>query len=315
MYDPIMNTWITKTSMITPVSGAGVVVFSDTIQIIGGYNCTNKKEVKSVQIYDPDLNSWTLGTPLPNGRSELGAVVLDGMIYAIGGNGDGDIYTNPTRNGVERYDPSSDSWETQPDLPEPRAAMATTVRDGMIYVVGGSDNWDTNNVVDTTFVFDPSTGIWSSSTPMPTARRACEAAVVGDKIYVLGGIGESGAGFANEGYGFEPVTTTITITSDDPDPSQVNQLFTVDYSVTSTEGIPSGVVATTIDNSDQQCVLPIVDGKGSCELSLDAAGDYTIITQYSSDEIYLPSSDSESHIVIKPPEPIQPKLYLPIITN
>lgn len=305
MYDPMMDTWITKTSMITPVSGAGVVVLSDTIQIIGGYDYASNEEVSSVQIYDPEKDSWTLGTPLPTGRSELGAVVIEGMIYAIGGNVKGDIYSNPTSNIVEMYDPSLDKWITQPVLPEPRAAMATTVRDGKIFVNGGTDNWAIKNVVDTTFIYDPITAMWSESTPMPTARRSCEGAVVGDKLYVLAGVGEMGAGFANESYGFKPSTTNIT--SDDPDPSYINQLFTVSYSVTSTEGVPSGLVTITIDGNDAQCIAPIVDGAGSCELSLNAAGFYTITTSYSGDEFFVGSSDLEIHSVI------QPRAFLPLM--
>jgi hypothetical protein len=309
MYDPMLDTWSTKTSMLTPVSGAGVVVFSDTIHIIGGFNYASREEVSSVQIYDPDEDSWTLGTPMSYGRSELGAVVLDGMIYAIGGNGFGDIYTNPTTNFVERYDPSTDSWQTQPPLPEPRSFMATAVRGGKIYVIGGTDNSDTKNIVDTTFVYDPDTAMWSTSTVMPTARRSCEAAVVGDKIYVIGGVGEAGAGSANEAYGFEPISTTTTIISDDPDPSQENQLFTVSYSVSSTGGIPEGDVTTTINGSDEQCTAPLVDGGGSCEIILNTAGVYSITVSYSGIGLFSPSSDTENHLVI------QPRVLLPLIVR
>jgi N-acetylneuraminic acid mutarotase len=305
MYDPSMDTWITKTSIITPVSGAGVVVFSETIHIIGGYDYTNREEVKTVQIYDPVKDTWALGTPLPTGRSELGAVVLDGMIYAIGGNGKGDIYSNPTSNIVEMYDPSSDKWITQPVLPEPRAAMATVVRHGKIFVIGGTDNWAIKNVVDTTFIYDPVTAMWSESTPIPTARRSCEGDVVRDKIYVIGGVGEMGAGFSNEAYGFKPSVTNIT--SDDPDPSYISQLFMVSYSVTSTEGIPSGLVTTTIDGNDAQCIVPIVDGAGSCELNLNTAGIYTITARYSGDGFFVGSSDLESHLVI------EPRVFLPLM--
>ena len=309
MYDPILDTWITKTSMITPVSGAGVVVFSDTIQIIGGYNHTLLDSIKSVQIYNPGNDTWTQGTPLPSDRSGLSAVVLDGMIYAVGGNGSSENYPNPTTNIVEIYDPSSDSWKTGPALPEPRASMAVTVRDGKIFVIGGTDNWSTDNVVDTTFVYDPKTGLWSTITPMPTARRSCEAAVVGDFIYVIGGAGEDGAGFANEAYGDKPISTTTTITSDDPDPSQENQYFMVSYSVTSTEGIPSGIVTTTIGSGDENCILPLVDGIGSCEMTLNKPGVYTITARYSGDEFYAPSNGTENHLVIPP------KLFLPLIVK
>ena len=295
MYDPMMDTWITKTSMITPVSGAGVVVLSDTIHIIGGYNLTLNENVKSVQIYDPDDDSWTLGTPLPVGRNSLNAVVLDGMIYAIGGN-----VANSTTDLVEIYNPSSDSWVTGTALPEPRASMAAAVNDGKIFVIGGTDDSGTGDSLDTTYVYDPGIDSWSTSTPMPTARRTCEAAAVGDYIYVIGGAGEAGAGKANEAYRVTPITTTTTITSDDPDPSVENQMFTVSYAVTSSDGIPSGIVATMIEGSYEDCVEPLVNGVGSCEITLSSSGIYTITSRYIGDDLFIPSYDTESHIVIPP---------------
>ena len=48
MCDPKLNTWITLTSMITPVSGAGVTALNDNIHIFGGYDGSKNRD--SVQI-------------------------------------------------------------------------------------------------------------------------------------------------------------------------------------------------------------------------------------------------------------------------
>jgi len=295
-FDPAFNEWITMTSMITPVSGAGGVVISDSIYVIGGFDGITA--TAHVQIYDTISDTWSVGTPLPQSRSQLEAVILDGLIYAIGGNrADGD--SNPSTNIVEIFDPGLDSWIDGPPLPDSRASMVAVVRQGKIYVIGGTDNWASSNVVDTTFVYDPSSGAWTTGDPMPTARRAIQAAVISDTIYVIGGVGELGAGTANEAYAdFEILPSFTRISLDNPDPSQSFQQIVVNYAVTSTIGVPTGVVTVATNQNALQCSEPLVDGMGSCEIIFDTPGTYTITASYGGDIAFAPSSDSEGHHVV-----------------
>ena len=210
-YDPKMNTWITMTSMITPVSGAGVTVYDDDIYIIGGYDGSTAQ--KSVQIYDPDNDSWSLGTPMLGGRAELGAALLNGEVYVIGG-----IFTaggsSTTTNSVDIYDPVLDNWRSGTPLPEPRASFALAVKDNKIFAIGGTNNWGAgapSTATDTAFIFDPDQDSWSIGVPMPTARWANEAAVVVDRIHVIGGAGNPKAGLTNEAYGDFPVDFIVFI--------------------------------------------------------------------------------------------------------
>lgn len=299
-YDPAANNWITKTSMITPVSGAGVVVVTktliatDTIYILGGFD--GSKSIGAVQKYDPISDTWSSGSPMPVPRSEMGATLLNGKIYTIGG-----VTANGvTTNTVEIYYPISDTWKMGKPLPEVRASMAVGVRQGQIYVVGGTDNWVTGNPKNTAFVFDPGTNSWSTTiNPMPTTRTDCRAAVVNDIIYVIGGKGGPGAGSAIEGYPFQAITSTTTISADNPDPSQINQAFTVSYTVTATGEIPTGVVTVTVDNRPETCNGPLTAGSGSCQLALDSLGTYTLTATYGGNHILLGSSDTETHTVVK----------------
>jgi hypothetical protein len=305
-YGPVGGNWITKTSMITPVSGAGVVVltntvsFTDTIFILGGVG--HSISSGAVQIYFPISDTWSSGTPMSVPRSELGAVLLDGEIYTIGGVTNGGVTTNT----VEIYNPISDMWKMGTPLPEARASMAVAVRQGKIYVIGGTNNWPNGNPMNTTFVFDPDTNSWSTVNPMPTARSACRAAVVNNIIYVIGGKGDPSAGSANEGYGFLPIPSTTTINSDNPDPSQVNQPFTVTYAVTASGEIPTGVVTVTVDTSPEYCNGSLTNGMGSCQLALNTLGSSTLTATYGGNHILLGSSGSETHIV----EP--KKVFLPL---
>jgi N-acetylneuraminic acid mutarotase len=298
-YDPVADNWITKTAMITPVSGAGVAVLTDTvvptttIYILGGFD--GLESLGAVQKYDPINDTWSLGTPMSVPRSELGAVFLNGEIYTIGG------VTNQggITNIVEIYNPISDTWKMGTPLPEVRGSMAVGVRQGKIYVIGGTDNWSTANPKNTAFVFDPGSGLWSTVNSMPTTRTACRAAVVNDIIYVIGGKGDPGAGSANEGYGFQPITSTTRISSDNPEPSQINQPFTISYTVTASGEIPTGVVTVTVDNRQEICTGSLANAMGSCQLALNTLGAYSLTATYGGNHILLGSSDTESHAVVK----------------
>jgi hypothetical protein len=290
MYDPALGTWVTMTSMITPVSGAGGVVLSDTIFIIGGYDGIS--DTRDVQIYDPLSDSWSIGTPMLTPRSEFGAVTMNGLIYAIGGTYDA--------SDVEIYDPVTDQWNAGPPLPDTRFSMAVVERSGKIYAIGGTDIWASSNVTNTTFIYDPALTVWTTGAAMPTARSACDATVISDTIYVIGSTGEPGAGFANEAYAdFEIIPSATNIVSDDPDPSQAFQPVVISYVVTSSLDVPIGVVTVTVGQNDVRCNEQLADGMGSCEITLDTPGTYTVTATYGGDSFHSGSNDSESHLVIK----------------
>lgn len=100
----------------------------------------------------------------------------------------------------------------------------------------------------------------------------------------------------------EPHTTTkiatiIEITSDLPDPSDEGQSFSVDFNVTASEGTPSGLVTVTVGGSSETCSDQLVDGSGSCPISIDSPGRFTLTATYPGNDKYLSSVDSELHDV------------------
>ena len=69
-------------------------------------------------------------------------------------------------------------------LPTARANLATTEVGGLVYAVGGLDDVDALDVVET---FNPTTGRWATSVPLPQPRAAAGAAGLGGLLYVAGG--------------------------------------------------------------------------------------------------------------------------------
>jgi hypothetical protein len=108
-----------------------------------------------------------------------------------------------------------------------------------------------------------------------------------------------------------PIPTTTTINADEPDPSLVNQPFTVAFSVTSNIEVPTGIVSVTVNNLQENCTDILTNGSGSCQLSIDDPGIHTLNANYSGNTTYCPSSDSEVHIVSS----TEVKLFLPLVLD
>jgi len=93
--------------------------------------------------------------------------------------------------------------------------------------------------------------------------------------------------------------TTTTIISDAPDPSEVDQTFTVSFTVTSPFGVPSGIVTVSVSGTPESCSEKLVGGSGSCQITLNTPGEYTLTATYAGGGGFLPSSGNESHTVTR----------------
>ena len=87
--------------------------------------------------------------------------------------------------------------------------------------------------------------------------------------------------------------TTTTITSDDPDPSSVGQSLTVNFSVTSAGGTPTGGV--TVSDGVDSCTATVA--AGACSLTLTTPGARPLTASYAGDANFNGSSDTEPHSV------------------
>ena len=106
-----------------------------------------------------------------------GAEVIDGKIYFTGVQLG---FEYPGSTILERYDPSTDSWEILPSRPKVRYASCTTVLNGKYYVMGGITG-------DTSVeIYDPTSNSWSEGVSMPVEVNHCGAVTYEGKLYVVG---------------------------------------------------------------------------------------------------------------------------------
>lgn len=90
-------------------------------------------------------------------------------------------------------------------------------------------------------------------------------------------------------------TSTTTITTDAPDPSNVSGSVTVGVTVTGGSSTPTGAVL--IGGADSSCNIQLSGGAGSCSVVFNSAGTKTLTATYSGDSNHSGSTDTESHEV------------------
>jgi hypothetical protein len=85
--------------------------------------------------------------------------------------------------------------------------------------------------------------------------------------------------------------TTVTITSDTPDPSVVGQAYTVNFTVAGGATTPTGTV--TVSEGTQTCgPVNLVAGAGSCSLTSITAGNKSLVATYSGDATHTGGSSA-----------------------
>lgn len=96
-------------------------------------------------------------------------------------------------------------------------------------------------------------------------------------------------------------STTTTIVSDLPDPSEVGQAYTVSVQVRTAPGnlaTPGGQVAVS-DGTGQTCqIVALSGGNGSCQLTSVSVGNKILTASYAGAINFVASSDTEAHTVV-----------------
>ena len=98
-------------------------------------------------------------------------------------------------------------------------------------------------------------------------------------------------------------TTTTRIINDLPDPSNINQAYSVGVSVTSSGGTPNGNVIIN-DGSGATCIATLNNGLGACQLTSTSAGSKTLTANFAGNASFLASSGTEPHVVVVTGKPI-----------
>jgi len=176
MYDPATNTWVSKQPMPSARSRFGITVYQNKIFVMGGAN--ESRFTGANEVYDPATDTWEVKASMPaGGRSELAVNAVEGKIYAIGGFFLG-IFWIPS-NLTEVYDPVTDTWTTNADMPTAVYSCTSAVVDNKIFLI---ENGRSVTIPCLNQIYDTETDTWSYGQPIPT-RVVGAAAVATTGVY------------------------------------------------------------------------------------------------------------------------------------
>ncbi|RKU06877.1 hypothetical protein C6503_25300 [Candidatus Poribacteria bacterium] len=141
VYDPATDTWAKAKSMNHARGGASVSVVNGKIYVMGGLGWPYIPDhggpvLSSVEVFDPKNNQWTEITEMPAPKVGHTTSVINGKIYVIGGGFRGDDQFKYLST-VEVYDPGTDRWTQEPDIPIGRWIHRAEVINESIYIFGG----------------------------------------------------------------------------------------------------------------------------------------------------------------------------------
>lgn len=181
----VESRWENQPALPEPRSRAASASLDGQLYVIAGSTASGPGT--AVLRFDPESGEWTALAEKPTPVSEVQAAVLGGRIYVPGGR----LASGEVSQGLEIYDPLTDTWISGPDMPAGASAYALAPYEGKLYLFGG---WDGTRYTDRTYLYNPDTQRWTEQTPLPVALGHAGAAVAGGRVYVIGGFdGEQAA--------------------------------------------------------------------------------------------------------------------------
>ncbi len=181
-YDPLTDTWITKTPMPGRRYGGTVGVIDGKLYVAGGWNPPDSYvPTNTLQIYDPVGNSWSYGPSIPYLSACGAAGVIAGKLYLLTACDGYSAY----KKFFAVFDPADGGrWSALPEPANIHAGPASGVIDGKFYVAGGFNGSVHTAVLE---VYDPVGNTWTTKTAMPTARTSPFGGTLDGKLFVAGG--------------------------------------------------------------------------------------------------------------------------------
>ena len=140
VYDPVTDTWTKSKKMNHVRSGAAISVVDGKIYVMGGTGWPQLPNhpgpyLSSVEVFNPKTNQWRAIREMSEPKAGHSASAIDGKIYVIGGGFRGNglyIYLST----IEIYDPETDIWTREPDMPMSKLGHTAEVINGEIYIFG-----------------------------------------------------------------------------------------------------------------------------------------------------------------------------------
>ncbi len=139
------------------------------------------------------IAGWQQTSPLSIHRAGTAVVAANGYLYVIGGV-DGRVFLDSVEYARINKDGTLGPWQAGPSMNEARGFTSAAVRDGSLYVVGGGNGPNGQNLLRTVerarLLPDGKLGPWvREQNQMVLPRRCSKVLVDGKTVYSFGGFG------------------------------------------------------------------------------------------------------------------------------
>lgn len=222
------GTWSARAPMAPARYSHAATVLNGRIHVVGGTASVSCSFLTTLDVYDPAANAWTstaeasMSTP----RAHPGLVALDGYLYVMGGSsGCGSDLAS-----MQRYDPVANAWSSTtpvgaalPAMSSARAAFATAVAGGRLYVIGGNFPTGSGGFIAGVEAYDPVTNTWTPQPSLPQPVSGGAVGVIDGIIYLAGGRTTGGVS-SLQTYAFDPANPGAGWISKAPMPAGTSRI-------------------------------------------------------------------------------------------
>jgi len=152
-YDPVTNSWTSKTDKPTPGWGLRASVLDGKIYVTGG-NIQWPNITAALEVYDPVNDNWDMTrTSMPEPKYSHSTCPFNGNIYSFGGWNN--CSTGPMYKKVQVYDPITDEWTPKTDMPFAIGELSAVTVGDKIYLIGGTSTLHPFTSIETVLEYDP----------------------------------------------------------------------------------------------------------------------------------------------------------------
>ncbi|MEZ8139744.1 MAG: kelch repeat-containing protein [Candidatus Poseidoniaceae archaeon] len=167
---------------------------------------TNSDEgpTSAVEIFDVTAGTWGFSNSMLNTTQQYaGCAQINGKIYLAG---DYHPTANPeirSQGLLQSFDLNTSNWTMKTSMPSGKGVGLAGVDalDGYLYVAGGVNRQNRNDLTDNLLRYDPTIDNWTQLSSMNYKRHSFTLTAFHGKLYAIGGVSQE----------IDPVTSLLTI--------------------------------------------------------------------------------------------------------
>jgi len=160
-YDPVGNSWVTKTATMPAnieESQAAIDPNTGIIYISGGFDGGLGAGTAALYSYMPDTDTWSTLASMPiSGTASCASAILNGYLYTMGG-----AFGGSRLNSVCEYNIATNTWKRKKNMLALKQAHTAVSARNRIYTFGG-DNGGTGST--DVYYYNQENDTWFKDTP------------------------------------------------------------------------------------------------------------------------------------------------------